>query len=432
MNEYTFKHLILLIGTNPLPNYVVATYFIKKNPNLEMIYLISSEENKSINQSSSEEIAKRLDELLKKKNERIQVILKYKINDISNDKSIIDNISTLCKEIGEENFVHFNYTAGTKSMIVHSYTTIKEFFKDNASFSYLDAKSFRLNFDKDKHCYSNSEDLRKVIKVNLDDLINLHNFKIIRESSIECFSELLKSFKQLIEDNKIYDFYKDFRRQEFLDKDENIAKFIEIEKIGNGKQISKESFDLLSKRNFQDDSEFLKMNNLLPDDFKLFDSEKKLISPNRNAGKVIKFFDGYWYERLIEEKLKEVSCIDQDNIYTNFEIKNKDCENPNQKFEIDIIYIKGYQFFGISITTSNVKNLCKSKGFEVIHRSKQIAGDEAKCILITLLSDENKASLVQQELQQVIGVNENIIVLGIDDLKHDQFKKKISNFIEGD
>ena len=47
MNIYTFKDLVLLIGTNPLPNFVVAEYFLGKNKNIKKIWLVHSEENKN-------------------------------------------------------------------------------------------------------------------------------------------------------------------------------------------------------------------------------------------------------------------------------------------------------------------------------------------------------------------------------------------------
>jgi len=38
-----FEHLVLLMGTNPLPNYVVAEYFLTHNRKLENIWLVHSE-----------------------------------------------------------------------------------------------------------------------------------------------------------------------------------------------------------------------------------------------------------------------------------------------------------------------------------------------------------------------------------------------------
>ena len=43
MNYTAFNHLILLIGTNPLPNFVVADYFLRHNPNIETVWLLHSE-----------------------------------------------------------------------------------------------------------------------------------------------------------------------------------------------------------------------------------------------------------------------------------------------------------------------------------------------------------------------------------------------------
>lgn len=45
----SFEHLILLIGTNPLPNYVVAEYFLKNNPDLKTVWLVYSEANRFSN-----------------------------------------------------------------------------------------------------------------------------------------------------------------------------------------------------------------------------------------------------------------------------------------------------------------------------------------------------------------------------------------------
>jgi hypothetical protein len=44
-NKFDFETLVLLIGTNPLPNLVVAEYFFKNNKNLKKIFLVHSKEN---------------------------------------------------------------------------------------------------------------------------------------------------------------------------------------------------------------------------------------------------------------------------------------------------------------------------------------------------------------------------------------------------
>ena len=91
--------------------------------------------------------------------------------------------------------------------------------------------------------------------------------------------------------------------------------------------------------------------------------------------------------------------------------------------------MNGYQLTGISCTTDKKRSLCKSKGFEIILRSRQIGGDEAKAVLITRLSESN-ANELQDELILDTGQTEsNIMVLGNDDLKPEILLEKISEFI---
>ena len=62
MNTEDFKHLILLIGINPLPNFVVAEYFLKQNPKIQKIWLVHSEQNKL--QAGTDTQAKYLEDVL--------------------------------------------------------------------------------------------------------------------------------------------------------------------------------------------------------------------------------------------------------------------------------------------------------------------------------------------------------------------------------
>lgn len=71
----------------------------------------------------------------------------------------------------------------------------------------------------------------------------------------------------------------------------------------------------------------------------------------------------------------------------------------------------------------------QNKGFEIIHRTRQIGGDEAKAILFTLLDDFQKKAL-KEELQLNTGITSgNILVLGKDDLKEEILIKCVTDFI---
>ncbi len=38
--KYNFENLVLLVGTNPLPNYVVGKHFLMNNPDLKKIWQV--------------------------------------------------------------------------------------------------------------------------------------------------------------------------------------------------------------------------------------------------------------------------------------------------------------------------------------------------------------------------------------------------------
>jgi len=94
---------------------------------------------------------------------------------------------------------------------------------------------------------------------------------------------------------------------------------------------------------------------------------------------------------------------------------------------LDLYIIKGYQLIGISITTDHQNYICKSKGFEVIHRTRQIGGDESCAILITALNEKQVRDLAD-DLRVNTGTNEERLkVFGIFDWK--DIDSKILNFI---
>ena len=77
---------------------------------------------------------------------------------------------------------------------------------------------------------------------------------------------------------------------------------------------------------------------------------------------------------------------------------------------------------------SSDKGTCKKRGFEVILRTRQIGGDEARAVLITF-AKSSTAKIMQQELIYETGGSKNIFVLGIEDLKPKILNKKLQRFL---
>lgn len=145
-------HLLLLIGANPLPNYVVAEYFLRLKPKPRSITAVCSQ--------ATCEIAERLQKVLNRRHQG----LKYhylQLSDPGNAAKIQNEFAAQLKIVKDETY-HLNYTGGTKSMVVQSYLSLLEKFsadeKHHATFSYLDARDFKLKSDDGRLM---SDDLRK-------------------------------------------------------------------------------------------------------------------------------------------------------------------------------------------------------------------------------------------------------------------------------
>ena len=415
-----FTDLILLVGTNPLPNAVVASYFIKNNAKLKKIWLVHSGEN------GTKKYAETLKEFIKNKSEKIKTDDRIVINNTAQKKSIKNAFDNLYSNISKGQTVHLNYTGGTKSMVVHAYRFVEGKKEFNPTFSYLDSNEFKLFFDIEKQ----TDDLRNEVNISFEEMYKLHGFE--GETNELIFEKANKIFENLIEENKLDDFfYKEnnggYTRELFENKKGGLAeKYSEIKE--------KETKNPFNLDNFEINETFERVVNTMvveengeKKDYRLFKERKfnKEIK-DKEFKKAVKYLDGKWLEQVIYKRLIELLNLDKYKIEISSNIRRPEVMN----FEIDLVVIRGYQLIGISCTTSHDKSLCKSKGFEVIHRAKQIGGDEAKMVLITMLDDE-KAKRLKQTLEDNTTGNKNkIIVLGKGDLKKEEFNKKIKFILE--
>lgn len=202
-----FSHLILLIGTNPLPNFVVADYFLQTNPNIRTIWLLHSEENKF--QAGTCKQAENLETLLRNRWDGKHKNIHFPLEKIS--LSDVSDAATINRELQKKIFnryknsgsFHLNYTGGTKAMATHTYMLLKHFQKSGQStFSYLDANNFRLVVDgKGIVVY----DLRKEVHVAFNDLISLNGFNVKNKKSI------IDEKEAIVAHNKFMDLQNDER-----------------------------------------------------------------------------------------------------------------------------------------------------------------------------------------------------------------------------
>lgn len=427
-NTFDFETLVLLIGTNPLPNYVVAEFFMENNTNLKSIFLMHSE--KGDFQEGTLEQALNLETVFKKKYEgRLNFPLeKIALSDVSNaTKTRNDLIKDFIPYLSKFKNVslHLNYTGGTKVMCVHVYRFIEQEMKRyinlrmSASFSYFDGRSFRI-VDDNSDMYI-SGDLRRDSAISFIDILEMHGFqKKDNPYHFEIYPLCMEQVKKQIDSGQVEKFKKSLRN--FYSKIENIDS-----KNLNGLKLEK-----------IDKNALWQVISSMPEEFKLYDEDGCFDSTKIEDGKNEKlkknwggfknFFSSIWLEHHIYHLLyTELTNYGSISVEWDWRIDKKDWSTY---FQIDVILKKGFQLTGISCTIEETKGACKRKGFEIIHRIRQIGGDESKAIVVTFLDDSN-AEAVQEELQKDSGCREGqVLVFGKKDLRSSYFIRKVKEFLK--
>jgi len=444
-----FTDLVLLIGTNPLPNYVVAKYFLRNNEKLERIWLICSE--KHFKQSGTENIANNIKDVIKKeiKFDSFREVL---LKDVGSATAILQNLSINFNEraFDYSNF-HLNYTGGTKSMAVHAYKYFETYGK-RCFFSYLDSRDFKLK--DDDNLVNITGDLRKELGLSFEKLISLHGYKDYKQQENPVFTETLQKLEEFIIKGLLTEYLKwknKIIRKIYYDEKgfiEKVNRFISHNNLDDDMNIKKLKEEF-SKETPESVNDLLKT---LPEKWAIMDNNGELWIPHKNVSNkefcsrlkpTIKgFLDGKWLEKYVydvifhevsrNQILKEFYEQGKIIIEENWEISKRQGKKP---FELDIIVLYGYQVCVISCTTGRSDSGCKNKGFEVIHRARQIGGEEARSILITCLEDNIHRSVEDfyEDLKDVSGSKTHeFLVLGLKDLRPEILWDKISKHIWGD
>ena len=425
-------NLILLVGTNPLPNYVVAEYFLREN-NVGKIILVYSEDTNY--QKGTGSFAENLKRVLHQRHNDLSFVfiplsnVGY-ITTIKND--INERLIGKLSAIPENSHIHLNYTGGTKTMAVHVYSSIKDCFPQNTSFSYLDARTYKIVWDKDM---PPSDDLRKSIEMTIDDLLKLHGYETEPDQrDYSKWVDALEVFENIIHEGKhgkYLSWQKDFLRKVYWDEKgfiEKTKKFLNhIEEIAVKEII--EDFRQGGRHLY-----FKELFHSLPEEHGIIDKDGSLWIPGNNLSNndfckrlkpsVKDFLDGKWLEYHVFEALKKSDWVLPNKIKITHSLKA-----GLKGFELDIALLYGYQLVGISVTTETHEGGCKLKAFEVLHRVNQIGGDESRAILVCCLS-EDIVERFQEDIRIITGSkDEKFKAIGMDKLKSEELSEEIREFI---
>lgn len=433
--------LLLLIGTNPLPAYVVACYFLQ-HEEVNKVWLLYSEAGPQ--QVSTRQQALQISACLK---ERFKgQILLHPIRDIRTAPSIQEDIRLLIPSLGNKTPVYFNYSGGTKPMALHVYRMLEQWVPTQVSFSYLDGRRFQLIHDV-SGLAMHERPLRELVQLSFKELIALHQFELYtpyQRFVDPIFHPPLKQLQVLVNAGHLPAFWGTSKEHVGWSQIRNNM----MQLTAGVNDINRVKYQKILRRNVKKHGDIVRENlaqwspslpfqavvGSFPTTFFSpdFTFESWPVEQQVQFYNLIRFLDGQWLEMYVMQTLIQVflelglkaeSCI-------GLELRKPHWETY---FEIDIAALIGYQLLGISCTTYDVKSACKNKGFEIIHRVRQIGGDEIrealKMMLITCVNALNCQRL-EQELSMATGTGRSgMLVCGIDDLPQERLRAKMKEFL---
>lgn len=339
-DKYRTQNLFLLIGTNPLPNYVAARLLLADGGNL---YLVHSKDTGPV----ADRICEALDISLF--GDRVTKI-SISDDDLLDGYEIYQKVREHAAELQD---IHLNYTGGTKMMVANSYRAIRQANPD-ASFSYLD-KKLKLVIDhptRPAELYA----VGTAVHLTLETLMKMHGVTFDKDK-MRCKAvgqEICKALAELYIQDNGPSLWKDW-----------------IEKSNHWTTLPSNEPGLKNvERAFR---KMCSPDAPTPD---LVAQKLGIYDHLRQYGG---WFGGKWLEDYVLHTLQSAIQGRDDIKHIGLGL---DFKGRGYDFEFDVAAMRGYQLFAISCKTSSKKSKCKLALFEAYVRAQQMGGDEARVALV--------------------------------------------------
>jgi hypothetical protein len=407
LNDYKVDHLFLLVGENPLPNYVAARTLLNDSGTVYLVFT---------NQTKSQKNCLFGQDGLRRYN------IKCKEVDLANYESNSYHIrDRIQKQIQiktlRDGKVGLNYTGGTKAMAVHAYKAIQEL-KPDAVFSYLDPRRLKMCIDQPGN---KPLEFPVPLTLSLKELFKLHNNNYWSEDKPPEKNPILHKIAEkfiniFYQDDELTEKWKKWRQDELRQlKNKEDDKWKDETELKKSKNISLQYLDP-------------RIVDVLREELDASDSAINLQITQKKGFKsltqVCEWLDGTWLESYVLQQVQLIQdkCSIQESMMS-FHIKDSQA-TWRERFEFDVAFMKGYQLFAISCTTSRSKKLCKQKLFEAHLRARQLGGDEARVALVCFF---HEPSWIKNDMRFAID-DRKIEVFGKPDIKN--LANSIADWIE--
>jgi hypothetical protein len=381
--DYQTDVLFLLVGANPLPNYVSALLLAKEGAS---VYLLHTEsEGNAL--GNTLEVAVRLKRKIEQKRQSLKVMLSG-IHDSDGEK-IKERLNPILSEIDSpQKLIGLNYTGGTKPMSVHSYHAIKERFP-NGCFSYLDPRTQKM-FLRWGDGRTQTPLVGRAVELTLEDLLDLHGYKL-SESPPRRSPKHIDLCRTLVRLHSTPEGFKTWREwaKRVHDKETNL--------------IAALSQNSILKPVYQNLSDLCCTG--APGE-----SEVACKLGYKNLGSCLKFLCGEFLEEYSLDALVQISEeLGIAHYGIALQPRKRGKNGDKLEMELDVAAMVGYRLFAVSCMATDASQNAKDHLMELFVRARQLGGDEARFGLICCLKNPER---LQQEVEQTWDAEGKIKVFG--------------------
>lgn len=352
------NEVILLVGGNPLPNYVAA-HALRCTNEINQVHLLYTDEVEDV------------------KNNLLRCLTpsfcckESHIRDAGDASAIRAACSDICNDS------HLHYTGGTNTMAVHVHAEWTDLCADSNQASYLFARDDQLIFDD-----GTKKAIPSSIQLDLPTLATLHGLTDADPRS----SGASPDAPQLPDDANMI-----------------------AERVFCKPELAQQMHDEVPDR----ESVFKK---------KPFDPTDKGMRlstgpipnsgwSNRQIKPWLKFLRGEWLEEWVYQKIKDTGVINCKYLYAGIRPKI-----ASREFELDVVAIRGHHLYVVSCTTDATTSRCKSKLFEVAMRARQLGGDMARSALVCL-AEQSVVENLQKDVESLSESSRVPQVFGLDHVR---------------
>lgn len=375
-DKYKVDHLFLLMGRNPLPNYVAAKLLLKPGGTL---YLVHSE-----GPEGTGEVALRLAVHFE---DDASKFIPVRLQDT---EALRSEIKTKLDKI-DKGTIGLNYTGGTKVMAIHSYRAVEQFCQQRKPvYSYLDANTLELVIEPPPRKETLRRKVVQAVEVPLKTLLDIHGIDVSGTLQTEPqHRELACALAQMHGSSSGIKAWKESRNV-LKGCDGRLWQDVkrEIKTLGTSSEVVQQLQRVLNVTDTQ------------PVDLSRAAQQAGLRSPRE----LKIWLDGTWLENWV------LTCVEQlgDGGYDH-RARSIHGKLGSRRFEIDVAIMRGYQLFALSCGATTKHQGAKLKLLEIYARARQMGGDEACVGLVCPVEDDQG---LQSEIAQSVGNSNRVRVFG--------------------